>query len=214
MKVLAIADEESRYLWDFFQPEKLKDIDLILSCGDLKAQYLDFLATFTHAPILYVHGNHDERYKKKPPDSCNCICVEDKIYNYCGIRVLGLGGSMRYRPGHFQYSEREMHLRAARMKYALWRNKGFDVLLTHAPAQGINDGTDIAHRGFETFNELMDRYQPTFFVHGHVHMNYGRDVPRCTQRGSTTIINAFERYVFDIETPTIQLSKPGFARKK
>ena len=69
MKVLAIADEESKYLWDFFQPEKLKDIDLILSCGDLKVQYLDFLATFSHAPILYVHGNHDEPYKKNPPDS-------------------------------------------------------------------------------------------------------------------------------------------------
>ena len=35
MKILAIADEESRYLWDFYEPGKLKDIDLIISCGDL-----------------------------------------------------------------------------------------------------------------------------------------------------------------------------------
>ena len=34
MKVLAIADQESASLWDFFQPEKIKDVELILSCGD------------------------------------------------------------------------------------------------------------------------------------------------------------------------------------
>ena len=59
MKILAISDYESPALWDYFRPEKLEGIDLILSCGDLAAEYLSFLATFTHAPVLYVHGNHD-----------------------------------------------------------------------------------------------------------------------------------------------------------
>ena len=36
MRILAIADEESKYLWDYFQKEKLEGIDLILSSGDLK----------------------------------------------------------------------------------------------------------------------------------------------------------------------------------
>ena len=31
MRILAIADEESKYLWDYFQKEKLEGIDLILS---------------------------------------------------------------------------------------------------------------------------------------------------------------------------------------
>ena len=35
MRILAIADEESKYLWDYFQKEKLEGIDLILSSGDL-----------------------------------------------------------------------------------------------------------------------------------------------------------------------------------
>ena len=48
MKILAISDVESKYLWDYFQPEKLEGVDLILSCGDLKASYLTLLATFTH----------------------------------------------------------------------------------------------------------------------------------------------------------------------
>ena len=60
MKILAIADEESKYLWDYFEKSKLEGIDLIISCGDLDPRYLSFLATFTSAPVLYVHGNHDE----------------------------------------------------------------------------------------------------------------------------------------------------------
>ena len=60
MKIMVLADEESKYLWDYFDKKKLEGIDLIISCGDLAPQYLSFLATFTHAPVYYVHGNHDE----------------------------------------------------------------------------------------------------------------------------------------------------------
>ena len=61
MRILALSDHESPYLWDYFTRDKLDGIDLILSCGDLKAEYLSFLATFAHRPVLYVHGNHDDR---------------------------------------------------------------------------------------------------------------------------------------------------------
>ena len=43
MKILVLADVESKYLWDYFEKEKLEGIDLILSCGDLKADYLKCL---------------------------------------------------------------------------------------------------------------------------------------------------------------------------
>ena len=100
MKILAIADEESAYYWDYFEKSKLEGIDLIISCGDLDPYYLSFLATFTSSPVLYVHGNHDNRYEQINPDGC--ICIDDDIYVYKGIRILGLGGSMRYKPGKFQ----------------------------------------------------------------------------------------------------------------
>ena len=67
MKILLLADEESKYLWDYFDKSKVEGIDLIISCGDLSPQYLSFLATFSHAPVLYVHGNHDVCYKDTPP---------------------------------------------------------------------------------------------------------------------------------------------------
>ena len=33
MKILAVADEESKYLWEYYEPSKLRDIDLIIGCG-------------------------------------------------------------------------------------------------------------------------------------------------------------------------------------
>ena len=195
MKILAVADEESRFLWDFYEKEKLKDIQLILSCGDLDAEYLSFLATVTSVPVLYVRGNHDDKYMDKAPEGC--ICIENQIYVHEGVRILGLGGSMRYRQGLNQYTEKEMADRVRRMRFKIMRNGGFDILLTHAPARGLNDGDDLPHRGFQTFNRMMDRYQPGYFIHGHMHMNYGNRQKRLDQYGKTQVINACERYVFE-----------------
>lgn len=200
MRILAIADEESKYLWDHFEKSKLEGIDLIISCGDLDPRYLSFLATFTSAPVLYVHGNHDEKYAQIPPEGC--ICIEDTIYKFEGIRILGLGGSMRYRPGAHQYTEREMRRRVKKLRFKLFFSKGFDILVTHAPAYQLNDGRDLPHQGFRTFVELIDKYHPRFFLHGHVHMSYGRRHKRYDQYQGTHIINAYDRYIFDFEDPT------------
>ena len=35
MKILAVADEENDVLWNYFKPKMVKDIDLVVSCGDL-----------------------------------------------------------------------------------------------------------------------------------------------------------------------------------
>lgn len=66
MRIMVIADEESSWLWDHFEKEKLAGVDLIISCGDLHPHYLSFLTTFTSAPVLYVHGNHDDKYEQVP----------------------------------------------------------------------------------------------------------------------------------------------------
>lgn len=197
MRILAIADEESKYLWDYYEKEKLEGIDLILSAGDLDPRYLSFLVTFSSAPVLYVHGNHDDRYEHMPPEGC--ICIEDQIYEYQGIRILGLGGSMRYRPGKNQYTDKQMARRVRKLWFALHRKKGFDILLTHSPAYQLNDGRDLPHQGFKVFQTLMDKYKPKFFIHGHVHLNYGAKCRRYDKYGETNVINAFERCIIEID---------------
>lgn len=196
MRILAVADYESPYLWDHFTPDKLDGIDLILSCGDVKSRYLSFLATFSHCPVLYVHGNHDEHYQDDPP--LGCICVDGAYYEYQGLRIVGLGGSMRYRPGAHQYTEREMTFRALRLAPKLYFKKGFDLLLTHAPGRDMVPCNDLAHMGFDTFNRLLDRYHPALFLHGHTHLNYGRGIQRESVYGETRVINPYERYIIEI----------------
>ena len=50
MKLLLISDHENSFLWDYYVPGRLDGIDLILSCGDLKPEYLSFLVTMGRAP--------------------------------------------------------------------------------------------------------------------------------------------------------------------
>lgn len=197
MRILAIADEESPYYWDFYEKGKLDGIDLIISCGDLEPSYLEFLETFANVPVLYVHGNHDLKYDHRPPEGC--FCIEDKIYVHEGIRILGLGGSMRYNKSVHQYTEQEMMMRIFKLGAQILWHGGFDILVTHAPAYDLNDGKDLPHRGFMAFRKLLDLFKPKYFLHGHVHMSYGREHKRYDTYNKTQVINAFERCVFEYE---------------
>ena len=135
MKLLLIADEEDAYLWDHYRPGRLSDVDLILSAGDLKSDYLSFLVTMANKPLLYVHGNHDTAYDKFPPEGCEC--VDDRLVTVGGLRILGLGGSQRYKEGPYQYSERQMAFRIRRLERKIRKAGGVDIVLTHAPLRGL-----------------------------------------------------------------------------
>ena len=111
---------------------------------------------------------------------------------------MGLGGSMQYIPGSpNQYTERGMERRIKKMWWKLKKNKGFDILVTHAPAFQLNDLPDLPHQGFSCFKELMDKYSPKYFLHGHVHANYGKSFKREDQYGGTKVVNAYEYYIID-----------------
>lgn len=196
MKILAVSDQECPGLWEYYVPGKLQEFDLILSCGDLKAEYLSFLVTMARCPLLYVHGNHDENFKHRPPEGC--VCIEDKLVTYNGLRILGLGGCRQYHPGPHQYPEEKMRKRIRKLHRQIKKAGGVDIVLTHAPARGLGDDKDPAHMGFEALRELLDKYHPAYLVHGHVHMNYCHAMERTLTYGDTTVINAYERYTLEI----------------
>ncbi len=195
MKILIVADHESKKIWDYFEPGMLDKYDLILSAGDLHPHYMSFLATMCKTEVLYVHGNHDDCYEKMPPEGC--ISIDGTVVNYKGLRILGLGGSMRYKDGINMYTEREMQRRIRRAGRAIRKNKGFDILLAHAPALGLNDSADLPHKGFSQFLHLLDAYHPRYFIHGHNHKNYSSGYKRLDKYHDTIVINAYETYELD-----------------
>ena len=196
MKILCVADEECKALYDYYVPGKLKEYDLILSSGDLKADYLSFLVTVGRAPVYYVHGNHDTGYDNRPPEGCDCI--DDKLVVYNGLRILGLGGCRWYHDGKYQYTEAQMRRRIAKLRYRLWRLGGVDLVITHSPPFGVGDAPDPAHIGFQALLRLLEQYKPQYLLHGHVHLNYGTDRTRVRQYGSTQVINVTERYTLEL----------------
>ena len=207
MKILALSDEECPALWEYYTPGRLDGYDLILACGDLNANYLSFIVTMAKCPVLYVAGNHDVRYQMNPPQGCDPI--DDHFVVYNGIRILGLGGCRRYHPGPHQYTEKQMRKRIRRLRLQLWLYKGVDIVVTHAAPAGLGDDEDPAHWGFECLRDLLDKYHPQYLVHGHVHMNYGQKVAREIDYNGTKIVNAFERYVFEIPDREFPLKKYG-----
>ncbi len=199
MKVLAVADSVHPLLYDCFNKERFSDIDFILSAGDVRPKFLSFLVSMLNKRCYYVRGNHDVIYETTPP--LGCENVDGRVVNHEGVRILGLEGSMWYGGRKIEYTEKQMRSKIARLRFKLWRKKGVDIVLTHAPPYGIHDGKDVCHTGFRCFLKLIERYGPQYLVHGHIHASYGYSDDKVTQVQETKVVNAEGYHIFEIEPP-------------
>ena len=195
MKLLVISDTPDPGLWDYFSKEKLQGADAIISCGDLPSSYLTFLVTMANRPLFYVHGNHDIRYEQQPPEGCDCI--DGKLVEFRGYRILGLGGCMEYSGGVHQYTERQMKKRIAKLRRQM-KKGGVDILVTHTPAEDLGDMDDPCHQGFACFKALLEEFKPKYHFHGHIHLQYGTNLPRIREYGGTTVVNASGKYFAEL----------------
>lgn len=194
MKILLISDAVSPALYDHFDDRTCADISMVISCGDLPLDYLEFIISMLNVPCYCVPGNHDEQFVGMPPPGWKIL--DDRIVVHDSIKILGLGGSMRYKPGPYQYSELGMKLRFLKLVPKLWLHKNkIDILVTHAPAYKLGD-LEGPHRGFKVFRSIIENYKPKYHLHGHVHLNYCQNV-RTIKHDQTEIINGYEYYKFE-----------------
>jgi Icc-related predicted phosphoesterase len=204
MRILAIADTPERLLYDVFEPDEWRGrVDCVLSCGDLDREYLEFLVTELAVPLLYVPGNHDVAYRSHPPEGCDNL--DGRVRVVRGLRMAGIGGSLRYNAGSdaYQYTEREMAWRLWRLSRRVRRASGVDIMVTHtAPLHDdpILDAPDPAHRGSAGFRRFIERFRPRYWLHGHNHLFDSR-VPRISRIDQTVVINAYGHYLFDTDMP-------------
>jgi len=188
--------------------------DLVLSCGDLPFDYLEYLVSRLDVPVLYVLGNHDPSLT--PPDMTwmplrselpplagpqGCTNIDGRLVEVRGLRIAGLGGSIRYKEGPNQYSQAQMGWRAIKLEFRVRlkrvrAGRKLDVLVTHAPPYGLADAKDSAHMGFVSILRLVQNFQPVLVVHGHIHP-YGRVLPE-RQLKSSRIINVVPSRLIEI----------------
>lgn len=203
MRILAIADVVDEALYG----DKLRELrpDLVLSAGDLPFEYLEYIVSRLDVPLVYVPGNHDRDLS--PGDSTwaplrtegpargprGCINADGRLIDAAGLRIAGLGGSLRYRDGPNQYSQAGMQRRAlglearGRLRRVL-TGRGADILLAHAPPAGVGDADDPAHRGFTAFHRLAKALKVRIVVHGHIHPYGARQPDR--RLGVALVVNA------------------------
>lgn len=196
MKILSISDRVEPILYGHFDPAPFQGVELILSCGDLPPEYLAFLMTRLNAPLYYVKGNHDIRIDGYHPEGCRNI--DSRLVVHEGLRILGLEGSHWYNGQPHQYTERQMAQKIRRLWFKLRRSKGMDIVVTHAPPRHIHDAEDRCHRGFECFRKIIDRYEPQYFIHGHIHFNFTAPDERIWEVNQTKVVNSYGHFLFEI----------------
>jgi calcineurin-like phosphoesterase family protein len=213
---LAVSDVVENGLLADLSP--VHGTELIFACGDLPFDYLGYLMNALDVPLVFVPGNHDpdlSGYRMsragltlragmpvRAPWPAGALNAEGRIVDVAGLRVAGLGGCRRYGSGPNQYTDRQQARRArslarrARLSQAR-DGRRVDVLLTHAPPRGVDDGADPAHQGFTAVNVLITRLRPAVALHGHVHRAAEADQGR--RLGETMVRNVTGRHLLDIE---------------
>ncbi|MEM7028079.1 MAG: metallophosphoesterase [Chloroflexota bacterium] len=210
MRALIICDKVDPRLYSPAIKERVGEIDLIISCGDLPFYYIEFIVSMLNKPCYFVFGNHghvaeyqgEDWIKVTGPGGAQNLHL--KSVKEGPLLLAGLEGSMRYNSApRFQYTDTQMwsnvfrlmpQLLYNRIRYGRW----LDVLVAHSPPRGIHDEQDRAHTGFTSFLKLMAWFKPRYLLHGHIHI-YRNNVTTETRYLDTDVINVYPYRILDLE---------------
>ena len=221
MKILCVSDHIDPLVYSTKVKERFRDVDLVLSAGDLPMEYLGFIASSMNKQLFFVFGNHNLKkiglFKRNThPYESEDELSHPSMNNYYGstyvggkivktrqgLLIAGLGGSMLYNGDENQFTDFQMYWKIFKLVPRLLSNKMIhgrylDILLTHAPPRGIHDKPDPCHTGFKSFLWFMRKFKPRFLLHGHIHL-YDMNAQRVTAFNQTMVINVYDHYVLTI----------------
>jgi calcineurin-like phosphoesterase family protein len=211
-----VSDEIVESLWTEWVRERAEGVDLVLAAGDLPFDYLEYLADELDRPCVFVPGNHDADlsgyartrglwtrggFPVSWPGPAGAVNADGRVVDVAGLRIAGLGGSIRYNDGPNQWTERQQAHRAAKVARAAARRerrdgRRVDVLLTHAPPKDLGDRDDPPHRGFACLHTAVARMRPQLLLHGHIHP-HGQPIPD-RELGNTRVVNTVGYRILDL----------------
>jgi len=185
VNILAIADRRPKI--NIVDTVRDKDIDLIITLGDLTIEDIFQLKTITSIPKIGVYGNHDSG--SYMPD-LGIMNMHLKIWDFQGLRFGGFQGCVRYKenPDAIMYTQEQ----ASEMMTDF---PAVDIFLCHCPPRGINDEEEVAHQGFIALRDYIDRQQPKLLLHGHTYPPEDKVVK---QVGMTRIEYVYEYKIIEI----------------
>jgi hypothetical protein len=209
--ILAVTDEADPRIHSETIRERLGHVAFVVSCGDLPANYLEFIADALNRPVYYVLGNHAEELTHRCAETAACrpsgaVDIGGRVVQdpATGLILAGFPGSPRYNEMEpAQYAEWEIGLMAAKMAPRLHLNRlrhgrALDLLVSHAPPRDVNDRDDPAHRGFESLRGFLAKWRPPYHLHGHIHL-WDRSQPFQQRFAATDVINVFPYRLLELE---------------
>lgn len=207
IRVLAVSDEVDPALEAAATRRAIGALDFIVGCGDLDPGYLNFLADAFHVPLHYVRGNHDvgAAWGASGREMLPEPMADGRLRTEEGIRLLAFSGAPRYAPRGRPGSEQQVS------GFAMWRRvlggwpraRGHRplILVTHAAPAGLNDGPDMAHRGFASFRWLLDRLAPPLWLHGHTSLVRRGIDARTVRHDGTLLVNVTGATLVELTPP-------------
>jgi hypothetical protein len=203
IRLLAVSDVLEPTLVDGRNRSAIAPLDLIVGCGDLDCDDLAFLADSLNAPLVYVKGNHDTDARwEQCADFCPEAIHSTSILRRAGLLLAGL--TWPGKPGKMgNRSERTAWNQVLRLATRRFAQPEPIIVLSHVPPVGAGDvATDPYHRGFKGYRWLLERLEPTLWLHGHTPLAATSDWK--VQVGNTTVVNVTGAVVIELLPP-----KPG-----
>jgi Icc-related predicted phosphoesterase len=221
MKVLSLSDVIDDLVYSPQVARRFKEVDLVLSCGDLPYYYLEYVISSINKPMFFVRGNHSSilEYSAHGARS-KPLGAEDlhrRVVVFNNLLLAGVEGCLRYRKGPFQYSQAEMWMHVFALLPGLLRNRAvygryLDIFLTHAPPWGIHDQADRPHTGIKSFLWFLKVFKPAYHFHGHIHV-YRHDAVTQSLFYQTKVINSYGYRETEVEPLESGFAPLGFLIK-
>ena len=175
MKILGIADVHCSYQYSsYIIYEIIKHrVDLVLIAGDIECEDPLEKIIDSGVDVFAVTGNMDDTYIYRIMKDYG-IAIDGMIREYRGFTIAGIGG-LSFRTNF----EKIINI--------LNETSGLErlIILSHYPPKGFNDTTYAGvHAGLNQLRDLVEKYSPMLFIHGHIHEARG-----VSKYNNTIIVN-------------------------